>query len=47
MIYNPQMVDNKTYKIPKKSKTSAIFKIKNKNGKYEHKFRDTSKRYPI
>ena len=47
MIYNPQMVDNKTYKIPKKSKTSAIFKIKNKNGKYEHKFRDTSKRYPF
>ena len=47
MIYNPQMVDNKTYKIPKKSKTSAIFKINYKNGKYEHKFRDTSKRYPF
>lgn len=47
MIYNPQFVDGKTYKIPKPSKTTEIFSSNHKNGKYEHSDRDTSKRYPF
>ena len=46
MIYNPQMIDGEEYKIPKASKTTSIFGENHKNGKYEHKIRDTSKRYP-
>ena len=47
MIYNPQMVEGKPYIIPKPTKTSAIFKVNFENGKYQHKLRDTSKRYPF
>lgn len=46
MIYNPQMTDGDEYKIPKATKTTSIFAENHKNGKYEHKARDTSKRFP-
>jgi site-specific DNA-methyltransferase (adenine-specific) len=46
MIYNPQFSYGKEYKIPKTSKTTSIFSINHKNGKYQHKDRDTTQRYP-
>ena len=46
MTYNPQFSIGESYKIPKSSKTTEIFASNHKNGKYEHKNRDTSKRYP-
>lgn len=46
MIYNPQFTIGEKYKIPKMSKTTEIFSSNHKNGKYEHKDRDTSLRYP-
>ena len=46
MKYNPQYVEGKSYKIPKVSKTTEIFSSNHKNGKYEHKERDTTQRYP-
>jgi site-specific DNA-methyltransferase (adenine-specific) len=47
MKYNPQMVDGKEYTIPKESKTTQIFGANHKNGKYQHKQKDTSKRFPF
>lgn len=47
MKYNPQMTDGKAYKIPKESKTTQIFGENHKNGKYAHKIKDTSKRFPF
>lgn len=47
MKYNPQFTDGKKYKIPKESKTTAIFSSNYKNGTYKHTDRDTSKRYPF
>ncbi len=46
MTYNPQMKEGVAYKIPKATKTTAIFGENHKNGKYEHKQKDTTKRYP-
>lgn len=46
MTYNPQFTIGEQYKIPKASKTTEIFANNHKNGKYEHKDRDTSQRYP-
>ena len=46
MVYNPQMIDGEKYKIPKPTRTSAIFAENHRNGKFEHKVRDTTKRYP-
>lgn len=46
MTYNPQFSIGESYKIPKPSKTTEIFASNHKNGKYEHKERDTSQRYP-
>lgn len=46
ITYNPQFTIGKQYKIPKASKTTEIFASNHKNGKYEHKNRDTSQRYP-
>ena len=47
MPYNPQMTEGAVYKIPKESKTTSIFSVTHKNGKYMHKEKDTSKRYPF
>jgi len=47
MKYNPQMGGGKEYKIPKESKTTQIFRENNKHGKYKHKQKDTSKRFPF
>lgn len=46
MKYNVQFIKKDEYKIPKQSKTTQIFATNHKNGKYEHKNRDTSLRYP-
>lgn len=46
MTYNPQFEIGEKYNIPKPSKTTEIFASNHKNGKYEHKERDTSLRYP-
>lgn len=46
MVYNPQFDIKEKYKIPKPSKTTEIFSSNHKNGKYKHKERDTSLRYP-
>ena len=46
MKYHPQYTEGKEYKLPKPSKTTEIFASNFKNGKYEHKIRDTTKRYP-
>ena len=46
MKYNVQFIKKDAYKIPKQSKTTQIFATNHKNGKYEHKNRDTSLRYP-
>lgn len=46
MVYNPQFEKGEEYKIPKSTKTTEIFASNHKNGKYEHKIRDTSLRYP-
>ena len=46
MKYNPQFSIKDAYKIPKPSKTTEIFQANHKNGKFEHKQRDTSLRYP-
>lgn len=46
MVYNPQMEDGLEYKIPKESKGTEIFRLNNKQSKYQHKKRDTKKRYP-
>lgn len=46
MTYNPQMTVSCSYKIPKESKTTSIFRENHKNGVYAHKDRDTSLRYP-
>lgn len=46
MKYNVQFIKRDAYKIPKQSKTTQIFATNHKNGKYEHKNRDTSLRYP-
>ena len=45
--YNPQYTIGEPYNIPKASSTTSIFSSNHKNGKYEHKDRDTSKRYPF
>jgi len=47
MKYNPQMEDGKEYTIPKESKTTQIFGTNHKNGKYQHKQKDTTKRFPF
>jgi DNA modification methylase len=47
MKYNPQMKDGKEYTIPKESKTTQIFGTNHKNGKYKHKQKDTTKRFPF
>jgi len=47
MTYNPQMAEGKAYRLPKESKTTEIFHINHKNGKYKHKEKDTSKRFPF
>jgi site-specific DNA-methyltransferase (adenine-specific) len=46
MKYNPQFSEGDSYKLPKESSTTEIFSSNHKNGKYIHKDRDTSKRYP-
>ena len=46
MIYNPQFIIGETYSKPKDSKTKGIFSENFRNGKFIHKDRDTSKRYP-
>lgn len=46
MKYNPQFTVGEKYNIPKPSATTEIFASNHKNGKYEHKNRDTSLRYP-
>jgi site-specific DNA-methyltransferase (adenine-specific) len=46
MNYNPQFIKAESYKIPKESKTTDLFKQNHKNGVYKHKERDTSLRYP-
>ena len=46
MPYYPQMTQGESYKLPKESKTTAIFAENHKNGVYKHKERDTSLRYP-
>ena len=46
MTYNPQMTIGEEYAIPKSTKTTAIFGENHKNGKYEHKQKDTTKRFP-
>ena len=46
MVYNPQMSTGAEYKIPKTTKTTAIFGENHKNGKYEHKEKDTTQRFP-
>ena len=40
------MTQGESYKLPKESKTTAIFAENHKNGVYKHKERDTSLRYP-
>ena len=47
MKYFPQFTEGSEYKIPQKSTGSGIFQINNSKTKYEHKERDTSKRYPF
>jgi site-specific DNA-methyltransferase (adenine-specific) len=47
MSYYPQMSEGKEYSLPKESKTTAIFGENHKNGKYKHKEKDTSKRFPF
>ena len=47
MKYNPQMGDGKGYIISKESKTTQIFGVNHKNGKYQHKQKDTTKRFPF
>ena len=47
MPYYPQMSGGKEYSLPKESKTTAIFGENHKNGKYKHKEKDTSKRFPF
>ena len=47
MKYFPQFTIGEEYKIPKKSTGSGIFQINNSKSKYEHKDRDTTKRYPF
>ena len=47
MPYNPQMNIGKEYKIPKPSKTTEIFNVNHKNGVYQHKEKDTTKRFPF
>ena len=47
MKYNPQFTKGDSYKVPKVSKTTDIFALNHKNGKFEHSDRDTSLRYPF
>ncbi len=46
MKYNPQMEEGKKYRIPKESSATQIFAENHKNGKYRHKEKDTTKRFP-
>jgi len=46
MVFNPQFTKSVLYKIPNESPTTDLFKQNHKNGKYLHKDRDTSLRYP-
>lgn len=46
MTYNPQFEIKDKYNLPKDSRTTSIFSLNFKNGKYIHRERDTSKRYP-
>jgi len=46
MKYNPQMTEGEEYKLAKESRTTQIFGQNHKNGKYKHKQKDTTKRFP-
>lgn len=46
MCYFPQFSVGEAYNLPKTSKTTAIFKENHRNGKFEHRQRDTRLRYP-
>ena len=46
MVYNPQFIKGKEYKLPKTTKTTDLFSENHKNGVYKHYDRDTTKRYP-
>jgi DNA modification methylase len=47
MSYYPQMVEGKEYSLPKESKTTAIFGENHRRGRYKHKEKDTTKRFPF
>ena len=47
MPYNPQFSLGERYNIPKPSKTTEIFSANHKNGRYQHKEKDTTKRFPF
>lgn len=47
MPYFPQMVQGKSYNLPKQSGVTSIFKENGASGIYKHKERDTSLRYPF